>query len=235
MENNKPPYFHQIVIADYLANRVKIPPLFMKHLSKDLCEEETTNATIKSDVGIWPVKLRKTSTYTYIEEGWPKIMEDNSLGDMEFLVFRYDGNMCFNLQIFEKTGCERIYPSTIISGIPKEECVYEEINVAQGDYTFNFENPHFRKCLTESNVIKSFTLRLPKEFSTKISSSESVIIEIENTKGEAWEVKATMNTGTYCLSSGWRNFVFANKLEVGGELIFELIDKKRIRVHKIIA
>ncbi|KAH9609130.1 hypothetical protein KSS87_004495 [Heliosperma pusillum] len=236
MENSQPWKFHQIVIGDYLAHRVKIPPHFMKHLSKDLSKEEITKATIKSDVGFWPVKLRKTSNYTYIEEGWPKVMEDNALGDKEFLVFRYDGNMCFNLQIFEKTGCERIYP-TIVSNNPKEECVPEEITVDRhGNYTVNFENPHYKKCLKEYNVSRGYVLRLPKRFSNKMASfDQRLIIGVENTKGEAWEVNATLNTGSYCLCGGWRAFVAANKLNVGDECIFELIAKNRIRVHKIIA
>ncbi|XP_059650012.1 B3 domain-containing protein Os01g0723500-like [Cornus florida] len=43
----------------------------------------------------------------YLQDGWKEFLRDNSLGDNEFLVFRYDGNLCFNVKIFDKSGCKR--------------------------------------------------------------------------------------------------------------------------------
>lgn len=55
----------------------------------------------------WTVRVREIGRDIYLKEGWQEFLRDNSLGDSEFLVFRYDGNMCFSIDIFEKTGFKR--------------------------------------------------------------------------------------------------------------------------------
>ncbi|OVA05167.1 B3 DNA binding domain [Macleaya cordata] len=76
----------------------------MKHIS----EEESDRAILKGPSGSqWHVKLCKTEDGTYLQDGWQDFVRDHSLCYYEFLVFRYDGNMCFNVQIFDKSGCER--------------------------------------------------------------------------------------------------------------------------------
>ncbi|KAK5837911.1 hypothetical protein PVK06_006638 [Gossypium arboreum] len=42
-----------------------------------------------------------------IQYGWDQFHKDHSLGDNDLLVFRHNGNMCFDVQIFDKTGVER--------------------------------------------------------------------------------------------------------------------------------
>uniref|UniRef100_A0A7C9A1Z5 TF-B3 domain-containing protein n=1 Tax=Opuntia streptacantha TaxID=393608 RepID=A0A7C9A1Z5_OPUST len=107
MEKNKP-YFFKLAIGDYIKERLKIPQLFVKKLSADTPNEAIMRVTIKGVAGQRPIMLRKRIDGTYLEDGWEKVVKDNFLGDHEFLLFRYDGDMCFNLQIFEKNGCERI-------------------------------------------------------------------------------------------------------------------------------
>ncbi|KAK9684987.1 hypothetical protein RND81_10G247700 [Saponaria officinalis] len=232
MENTKP-HFYQIVIDDYIAHHVRIPPLFMKHLSKDISKEETTEATIKCGANIWPIKLRKTSACTYIDDGWTKVMHDNDLGDKEFLVFRYDGNLCFNLQIFEKSGCQRIYSTFVSNKHNNLECFPKENVDDHGNTTVgNSENPHFNRFMKKSNVTKSYVFRLPTDFLTRLCATERMTtIELENSKGEVWKVNASLNTGSYCLCGGWHSFVVANNIVAGDECKFELRSTNRIRVH----
>lgn len=92
----------------------------MKHLMKDT----SNRATLKcSSSRFWNIELRPAIGSMYLQDGWQQFLKDNSLGDREFLLFRYDGNMCFNVQIFEKNGCERVGMS--VTGKHQEFAVAE--------------------------------------------------------------------------------------------------------------
>lgn len=76
----------------------------MKHLTK----ETSSRATLKCSSGrSWNVEVGRAEGNMYFQDGWQQFLKDNSLGDREFLLFRYDGNLCFNVAIFKKNGCER--------------------------------------------------------------------------------------------------------------------------------
>ncbi|KAI9182211.1 hypothetical protein LWI28_023164 [Acer negundo] len=97
-----------------------IPPKFLHHIVEDL----TTTATLKISSGdIWTVEMNSTKDGVFMEDGWQQFLRDNSLKDKHFLVFNYDGNMSFSVQIFEPDGVERVYdaatPCTTMS--PPEE------------------------------------------------------------------------------------------------------------------
>lgn len=88
----------------------KIPVLFSKQISKDLSDR----ATLKTpSCRSWSVKLIQTPNGLSITNGWHEFLKDNSLGHNEFLLFTYDGNMCFSVQIFDMSGCEIDYQHSI--------------------------------------------------------------------------------------------------------------------------
>ncbi|KAL9227623.1 hypothetical protein vseg_003291 [Gypsophila vaccaria] len=229
--DHKKPCFYQIVIDDFIAHRVRIPPLFMKHIRKDMSNEETREGRIKSGDKLWGIKLRKTSKGTYIDDGWTQVMHDNNLGDKEFLVFKYDGDLCFTLHIFENSGCERIYSTCL----PKQ--CYKSGDNHNHNHFGNAEVPqsyYFAKSMKECHVKRSFLLRLPKDFSARLcpaTPERMTKIELENSKGEIWKVNASLNTGSYCLCGGWRFFVLANNINPGDVCKFELVTPKRIKLH----
>ncbi|PIA59297.1 hypothetical protein AQUCO_00400295v1 [Aquilegia coerulea] len=83
----------------------EIPPDFLKHIQK----EESVMAVLKCPSGSrWDVKLSKRENGTFIQDGWQNFLRDHSLGNYEVLVFRYNGDMCFDVQIFDKTGSEKL-------------------------------------------------------------------------------------------------------------------------------
>ncbi|KAF5190525.1 B3 domain-containing protein, partial [Thalictrum thalictroides] len=56
----------------------------------------------------WDVKLCRREDSTFLQDGWQNFVRDHCLGNYEVLVFSYDGDMCFDVQIFDKTGCEKL-------------------------------------------------------------------------------------------------------------------------------
>lgn len=64
-------------------------------------------ATLRASGSVWKVQCTCSKGGIYLQDGWQEFIRDNSFGDDEFLIFRYYGAMCFNVQIFDKTGLER--------------------------------------------------------------------------------------------------------------------------------
>lgn len=51
--------------------------------------------------------MKQDAGHLFFHKGWQDFVKDNSLEAGEFLVFRYDGNSGFDVQIFGKSGCEK--------------------------------------------------------------------------------------------------------------------------------
>lgn len=95
------PHFFKILLGDFLE-RLRIPPAFVEHNVIDPSER----AQIKGPSGsIWYVQLSVRGKDIYLQDGWKKFVEDHSLKDSNFLLFGYEGNGLFTVQIFDKTGC----------------------------------------------------------------------------------------------------------------------------------
>jgi hypothetical protein len=89
----------------------------VKHLPKELPDQ----AILRDSSGDeWRVKLCKTEEGIHLQDGWKQYFEDHSLGDNEFLLFKYNGEMSFDVLIFGKDGCERVY-GPLNNHIPHDE------------------------------------------------------------------------------------------------------------------
>ncbi|KAK3005202.1 hypothetical protein RJ639_016444 [Escallonia herrerae] len=91
------PYFFKIIADGLNSERLHIS----KHLSG--------SAVLRGPSGgSWNVKILKNGKATFVLEGWQVSVKDHSLGDSEFLLLSYDGNLRFSVQIFNKSGLERL-------------------------------------------------------------------------------------------------------------------------------
>ncbi|MCL7035742.1 hypothetical protein MKW94_029644, partial [Papaver nudicaule] len=76
----------------------------MKYIS----DEESNRAILQGPTrSQWPVKLSKTEKDTFLKDGWQDFVRYYSLWNNEYLIFRYDGDLHFNVAILDKSGCER--------------------------------------------------------------------------------------------------------------------------------
>lgn len=65
-------------------------------------------ATLEGPSGrTWLVVIRRSAEGTFFTSGWPKFVRDQALRELEFLVFRYDGDTRFTAMVFDTTACER--------------------------------------------------------------------------------------------------------------------------------
>ncbi|ERM98499.1 hypothetical protein AMTRI_Chr07g79330 [Amborella trichopoda] len=122
---NKSSYFFK-VLMDNFSERLWIPPAFQRHIE----HESSENAILKGPNGkIRHVQLIKTIGGMLFDDGWKEFVRDCCLEMEDFLVFRYDGNMQFTVQIFDSTGCEKEDPFSVQNFVSERSLV--EIGVTQ--------------------------------------------------------------------------------------------------------
>lgn len=82
----------------------KIPERFMIHM-----EGRTSGLVILSGPSgnAWNVHLIEQNGDLFFHYGWPAFVRDHSLECGDFLIFRYDGELHFTVQIFDQTACEK--------------------------------------------------------------------------------------------------------------------------------
>ncbi|KAK6282642.1 hypothetical protein POUND7_016467 [Theobroma cacao] len=103
--DNRPSFSMFILHKGDASRSLEIPPHFVRtHLPKRI----PTRAVLRGPSGdYWKITMCKQDRSTIMQHGWQQFYQNHCLGDKDFLVLRYNGNMCFDVQIFEKSGCER--------------------------------------------------------------------------------------------------------------------------------
>ncbi|KAF3786337.1 putative B3 domain-containing protein [Nymphaea thermarum] len=101
-----------------------IPPAFARLIEDDASD----GAALNTSLGCYQdIEVLKDSYSMFFHNGWRAFVEHHSLEVEEFLVFRYDGDMRFDVKIFYRSGCEKICIKPVqiddkksISGNPKK-------------------------------------------------------------------------------------------------------------------
>lgn len=152
----------------------RIPPSFIKNLAREISGTATLS---RSSGSHWHVRVWKNPDGTYLEDGWERFMKDNRLGDDEFLIFRYEGNVRFHVRIFEKNGVKRsrIKPEEIgvvVSSGKRSRGRPRKYPIGHGGssgtrkiestqkigHSFTSKFPYFESHMTKSYVQRSFLL-----------------------------------------------------------------------------
>ncbi|RZC45285.1 hypothetical protein C5167_038230 [Papaver somniferum] len=110
-----PPHFFKVVIPNVttqhlvLSHSLSLKCVFSFDLKQsdlfDFCIISSKKLTLHVAL-TW---VYRTEKGTFLQDGWQDFVRYYSLWNNEFLVFRYDGNMHFNVVILHKSGCEREY------------------------------------------------------------------------------------------------------------------------------
>ncbi|XP_059636521.1 B3 domain-containing protein Os03g0620500-like isoform X2 [Cornus florida] len=104
MLNAKRPHFLEAFNSSLSSQLLKIPSKFIKHMGG------TTSGSV-SLVGpsgsTWHVDLIQHSDCLFFHDGWAAFVKDHFIEHGDSLVFRYDGNLHFTVQVFDKSSCEK--------------------------------------------------------------------------------------------------------------------------------
>ncbi|XP_059315655.1 B3 domain-containing protein REM6-like [Lycium ferocissimum] len=96
----KPRFFKPILPG--FKNGLKIPTGFLKYLKG---HSHIKRAVLRSDGKKWLVKLNGYR----LEDGWKKFVEELNLQLGDLLIFRHEGDMEFEVSIFDSSHLDREY------------------------------------------------------------------------------------------------------------------------------
>lgn len=98
----------KLVLAFFVVILLKrIPTPFLELIRNDLSDNANLNLITSSERS-WKVKVSKTRGGVYFKDGWQEFLKDNPADDGDFVVFEYEGNMHFRVQIFDNSCCEKV-------------------------------------------------------------------------------------------------------------------------------
>ncbi|KAI3684778.1 hypothetical protein L6452_34004 [Arctium lappa] len=104
MMNARRPHFIKGFNPNISFDKLKIPSKFGKHL------EGKTAGTVSlmgPSGNTWHADLADQTDGLFILDGWAAFVRDHFLENGDSLVFRYDGNLHFTVQIFDQSSCEK--------------------------------------------------------------------------------------------------------------------------------
>ncbi|GMI88202.1 REPRODUCTIVE MERISTEM 39, REDUCED VERNALIZATION RESPONSE 1 [Hibiscus trionum] len=101
--------FYKLMVASNLQDKkLKIPNKFVKKFGDEL----SSIAMLTVPGGrLWLVELRKENKRAWLDSGWTVFLEYYSICIGYFLVFKYEGNSRFNVQIYNLKASEITYQS----------------------------------------------------------------------------------------------------------------------------
>ncbi|OAY53553.1 putative B3 domain-containing protein REM15 isoform X3 [Manihot esculenta] len=242
------PHFLQPVLPGFKHQQFSIPVSFFKYLKGQKCER----AILRGRTGkIWPVKINSRS----FEDGWKDFVEDHDLHVGDFLVFRHEGEMVFDVMVFESSACLREYPSFPAKefDIKEEEIEFQEEQLAQksspekynkkeqnrttlqGKAATSVHEQHYFVVKLTSYSAKRCKLHIPIKFARThgLCNSNCKMI-LMNEKGRSWPAVSwnKKSDGQVYIGRGWTSFRDANNLKAGDSFIFKHIEKQKIPTFK---
>lgn len=178
----------------YELEPLRIPPAFIKHLHGTSLERSTLT---RHTGGVWHVKVARETDGVYFSDGWRKFVKDNKVEFGDFLLFKYDGNLSFEVDVYGKTCCEKEVQAEIMQNeVVQEEEVPNEVvhrelmqnKVVRIEEIQNENEVIQRKVMKnktvqteiQDNVVKAEMMqRQSEEVRTEIVQNEIVQLEME--------------------------------------------------------
>ncbi|KAF2283567.1 hypothetical protein GH714_012010 [Hevea brasiliensis] len=243
------PHFLQPVLPGFDHHPLSIPVSFFKYLKGQNCER----AVLRGRAGkIWPVKINGRS----FEDGWKEFVQDHDLHVGDFLVFRHEGDMVFDVMVFEPSACLREYPSfpTEEFDIKEEKIEFQEQQLAKKSSPEKFNRKKHARTTLEGKATSSVheeryfvvkltsysagrsRLHIPIKFArTHNLCNRRCKMILMNQKGRSWPAMlwCKKSDGQIYIGRGWTSFRAANNLNAGDSLIFEHIEKQKIPTLKL--
>ncbi|WOK99616.1 B3 domain-containing protein [Canna indica] len=91
-------------MAGDFSQRMNVPNNFFKNFKGQISEI----VTLKGPCGnTWKVRSTKSETCLSFQNGWNDFVKAHHIQESDILIFRYDGDSCFDVLIFDEDGCEK--------------------------------------------------------------------------------------------------------------------------------
>ncbi|KAJ3698220.1 hypothetical protein LUZ61_001925 [Rhynchospora tenuis] len=99
------PHFFKFLFPSLSAN-LRIPSKFHRHLPSEL---QKAAALLCPHHSVWYVEVCQIGPDIFFERGWPEFMKAHDMHIGYFLLFQYNGNMNFEVKVFDTTCCLKDY------------------------------------------------------------------------------------------------------------------------------
>ncbi|XP_022928091.1 B3 domain-containing transcription factor VRN1-like [Cucurbita moschata] len=223
------PHFFKVILPQTLnQSKLAIPHKFVRKHGEAL---ETEEVRLKVASGAeWKVGLTKNDEKIWFEKGWEEFVKFYSVEIGHFLTFRYEGNSCFHVVIFDKTASEIEYPLGCGGKVKKRErfSISEEATKFQSLTT----NPSFMVTMGASylHTGKSY-LSIPQWFANAhMESPKEMSVEVSD--GRVWKIlcgeRWPHGVKRVEMRGGWRDFARDNGLKKGDICVFELMETSEL-------
>ncbi|XVF35723.1 hypothetical protein REPUB_Repub18cG0170800 [Reevesia pubescens] len=204
-----------------------IPLSFFKYLKDQNCER----AVLRSSGRTWSVKIKDRK----FEDGWEEFARDHDLHVGDFVVFRHDGNMVFDVMVFDISACQREYPLFAMKVKDRKKSSAKEFRKQLEKWTstsLTLERPYFVATLMQ----KRFRLNIPKKFAGSNGlAGRFCEMTLVDQQGKSWiaSLRHKKSDGQVYIGQGWRNICIANNFEEGDCVLLELIGKGKKPIFKL--
>ncbi|KAK1402607.1 hypothetical protein POM88_002212 [Heracleum sosnowskyi] len=123
MKSKKISAFFKPFIAEDREQRLPIPHFFTKFM-KDRMPRSAFIRDRKEN--LWHVEVSRRENKNFFEAGWSKFVQEKKVQFGDCLVFEYDGESFFDVEIFGDTACEKEFSVEVFEAQVKEEEMEEE-------------------------------------------------------------------------------------------------------------
>ncbi|XP_076903299.1 B3 domain-containing protein Os11g0197600-like isoform X2 [Bidens hawaiensis] len=166
-------------------HKLKLPSKFIKHL-----EGKTTGTVYLTGPSgnTWHADLAQEPDGLFILNGWATFVRDHFLENGDTLIFKYDGNLSFTLQIFDQSCCQK---ETAFSA----EC-HQDLSIF--DQHFGKKRDH--ECANLFNNMGDCVPKKPR------SSQVEMHLGLQESINDECEVADFLNNVDFC-SGGLKNHV----------------------------
>ncbi|KAK6781588.1 hypothetical protein RDI58_019384 [Solanum bulbocastanum] len=216
------PHFFKPLLPGF-KNSLKIPDGFLKYLEG--CEEKG-HAILKKGGKKWAVKLNGQK----LEEGWGQFAEEHDLKLGDMLIFRHEGDLEFDVSVFNLSHCDREYAEYLQEEEEEEEeeeevvrTIEQGISHAEGATHTPFGQSQFI-CTVKPYCLRNGYLRIPCKFAKAnclINKECGVIIRDERQR--SWNLRIYTSCSQVYMGGTWSEFRAANDIKKGDQIMFEVV------------
>ncbi|KAL5704467.1 hypothetical protein ACHQM5_022893 [Ranunculus cassubicifolius] len=213
------PHFFKPIMPGSLE-QISIPKAFMvNYLGGENFEGKSL---LKTKTGkSWDVTI-KNGSFT---DGWETFVTENDLCIGDILVFKHEGDLKFDVIMFNSTACEKQYPPLDVS--PEENNKTDQVPRRTKMITQSVKNcPHFTRILKRHNLDCQPILSIPTKFGRENGlTNKKCEITLKEANGKCWNasLRYKQSADLAYIRGGWREFSEANQLKLGDTCKFKLV------------
>ncbi|XP_022897097.1 B3 domain-containing protein At3g18960-like [Olea europaea var. sylvestris] len=100
-------FFKVILPSTTIQHKLRLPNTFVEAYKHELSNVVELTDRIG---GIWLVRLEEEEEILWLDRGWDKFFQDQSIEHGYFVLFKYRGNSSFKVHIFDMTATEVHHP-----------------------------------------------------------------------------------------------------------------------------